>query len=296
MIKNIIKLVIASSVISAGLLYVGTTMIGYFSPALASSMNALVVGANTQNASKGVPVESSVRVTAGQGIVNDLPAIIPANDRAAITVNLSGGEGKPEVSSPPTNSTSKETLGASITIAELLKNPSQYLHQIFNITGIANDLGSDKFLLNDGTGQILVEAEEDLAGLAILTNGYITVMGKLDDSSSQASLEFDACTLTNQSGSISLDDCVGDDTEDDSEGDIDDDTDAADDDPEDEVDDEDDPDDSDDNPDDVDEDPDDVENDPEDDADDDAEDDTEDDSSDDAGDDAEDDSGEESDD
>ena len=48
MIKRIITLVVTSSLISAGLLYLGITMMGKYTPALAYSLNALVAETNVQ--------------------------------------------------------------------------------------------------------------------------------------------------------------------------------------------------------------------------------------------------------
>jgi uncharacterized protein YdeI (BOF family) len=207
MIKRIITLLVTSSVISAGLLYLGFTVLGQYSPAHASSLNALVARSTVQNS----------------------PNVIPAGKSSPVTVDLRGGVEKSEVSSPSiavsaipvssdqplpvsVNSVSTEAPVAGVTIAQLLNSPDQFIHQIISITGIATSLVKDKFLLNDGTGQLLVEVEDDLVGFTIIDGMSITVMGKLDDSSSQSGIVLEAHTLTDKNGTVVSDDCIEDDS------------------------------------------------------------------------------------
>ena len=241
MIKRMIALVVTSSVISAGLLYVGITLMGQFTPALATTLNALVAGTNAQNS----------------------PSALTAGDSVPLTVDLRGGEEEPEVSSSPqsvsvfpdgsdqplntsVNSTSPEPPVTDVTIVQLVNHPDQFIDQVLTITGIATSLDDDKFLLNDGTGQILVEVEDDLISIAALNGLSITVAGMLDDSSSQTGFEFDASTLTYQDGTVvivddDLDDDLDDDCDDgDCTDDLDDDDDDLDDDDDDDLDDDDD--------------------------------------------------------
>jgi uncharacterized protein YdeI (BOF family) len=171
--------------------------------------------------------------------------VIPARKSNPVTMDLVGGVEKIKVSSAPkpvsaipTNSvqpqkalataTPKEAHVAGVTIAQLLKSPNQYIHQIISITGIATNLVKDKFLLNDGTGQIMVEIEDDLVGFTIVDGMSITVMGKLDDSGNQSGIVLDAYTLTDKNGTVVSDDCIEDDLsngDDDCGDDIDDDPD-----------------------------------------------------------------------
>jgi uncharacterized protein YdeI (BOF family) len=230
LIKKIFSLVVATSVTSvicAGLLYLGITVMGNYSPVLAYSPNALVVGTNAQ-------IPSDANGTAGG---------VPA------TMNPGGEKAELEVSSIPTAvspspiSTSQPTKvvpgqlapeatpATGITIAQLLKSPNQYFDRIFILTGIATRLGSDKFLLNDGTGQIMVDVEDDLVSFAVVSGMSITVMGKLDDTSSQSGVELDAYKLTNQNGTAVSTNCMDDDCLDDSnDGNVDDSQDDMDDD------------------------------------------------------------------
>ena len=59
MIKKIIVLVVISSIISAGLLYLGITLMGQFSPVLASSLNAPVAEPSVENSTEPIPAASS---------------------------------------------------------------------------------------------------------------------------------------------------------------------------------------------------------------------------------------------
>jgi hypothetical protein len=52
----------------------------------------------------------------------------------------------------------------------------------------------------------------------------ITVMSKLDDTDSLSGIELDACRLTDQNGTVVMDDCDDDDLDDDLEDDLDDDS------------------------------------------------------------------------
>jgi uncharacterized protein YdeI (BOF family) len=220
MIKRIIIYVAISSLISAGLLYLGITVMGQYSPALASSLNALVAPTNVQNP----------------------PKAILAADNFPLTVDQSGDQVKLQVSSLPNpdsnfpveynqslktseNSISAGASDAEITIAQLLSNSDLFRNRVITIAGIATSLGDDKVLLNDGTGQILVELEDDLVGLAAINGLPITVMGTLDDASSLSSFELEACALTDQNGTVFIDDCK----DDDDDGDDDDDNDNDDD-------------------------------------------------------------------
>jgi uncharacterized protein YdeI (BOF family) len=211
MIKRMIALVVTSSVISAGLLYVGITLMGQFSPAQATSLNALVAGTNAWNSPDALPAGDSIPLTVDLGVGEDnlgdssTPQTVPAF---------------PVSSDQPLNksviSTSPEPPVTEVTIAQLIKNPDQFIDQVVTITGIATSLDDDKFLLNDGTGQILVEVEDDLVSIAALNGLSIIVSGMLDDSSGQTGFELDASTLTYQDGTVVI---VDDDLDDDNDND-----------------------------------------------------------------------------
>jgi hypothetical protein len=215
MIKKIFTLVVTSSLISAGFLYLGITMMGQYSPALASSLNALVAENNVQKLPSAIPSVNSDPLTADLSTVEeDLGSTLTPNYNSISPV----GSDQPLQSSVKQNTT--EETPAGVTIAELLNDPDRLINQVITITGIASSLGNEKFLLNDGTGQILVEADDVLVSLATLDGLSITVLGKLDDSSSQTGYELDAITLTYPDGSVvGSDDCIGDNCPDDCIGD-----------------------------------------------------------------------------
>jgi hypothetical protein len=227
MIKRLIILVVTSSVISAGLLYLGITMMGQFSPALASSLNALVAGTNVQNSPKAIPAEDSVPLPValrGEGKI--------AGDSVPLTVALRSGNVKQKISSnsksvPVSPVGSDQTLKVSansipaqtpvtgVTISQLLNNPKQFINHEFTLTGIATSLSNGKFLLNDGTGQILMEFDDDLVSKTDLGGQSINVSGKLDYSSSQSGIYLEVHTFTDQNGTVVTDDCPDDDSSDD---------------------------------------------------------------------------------
>jgi hypothetical protein len=223
MIKRILTLVVTSSIISAGLLYLGFTMMERYSPALASSLNALVAGTNTQAS----------------------PKVIAAAENFPLAEDLSSSDMDPGSSSLPksapniqvdsnpslktsANSISAEKSGPGVTISQLMNNPDQYRNQAVTISGIATSMGDDKVLVNDGTGQILFEVDDELVDFAIINGLTITIVGMLDDSCSSAVFELDACTLDYQNNIVVIDDCIDDD--DTNDDDINDDDDLDDDD------------------------------------------------------------------
>jgi uncharacterized protein YdeI (BOF family) len=203
MMKRIIGLVVASSLISAALLFLGTTVMGKFSPVLASSGNSLAVGTK-------VPA-SSDSISTGQKVPLKTRLGSETIKTAALSSVIAGSASpttpsQPLVTSVPTASVALPKTG--ITIAQLLNSPDQYIHKLFTITGIATHLSEEKFLLNDGTGQILVEVDDDLIKYSVLNGLSITVTGEFDDDSSRNGYELDACTITDKNGTRIVDDCL----------------------------------------------------------------------------------------
>ena len=151
MTKKVFRLVFIASVLSAALLFVGTTVMGKFSPVLASSLNALV--SNTGN-------ETSTGLN--QPLNQDAGLITAGARQAEEKVSAQNAEVAAEtLSSIRLESTSTATTlqASSVTIAALLKDPAQYRDQLVSVSGIVSLLSDEKLLLNDGTGQILVELE-----------------------------------------------------------------------------------------------------------------------------------------
>jgi hypothetical protein len=227
MLKRIITLVAISSLISASLLFIGTTVMGKFSPALASGQDALVAGTDVQTSLVSNPVGNTTAQKNELGSENIKPEL-PVSNSASLNQpstepisTISGAvsnevnSAPPVVSSQPSNATTAMNLGITpitgVTIAQLLENPEQYIHQVFTITGTATNLNHEKFLFNDGTGQILVEVDDDLVNFNIIDGQTITVTGQFDDSSNQIVYELDAYTLTDENGTVIIvDDCYDD--------------------------------------------------------------------------------------
>jgi hypothetical protein len=237
MIKRIIGLVVTSSLISAGLLFLGITMMEQYSPALASSLDALVAG------SKATVSQNAIVAVDNDPQADDLSSGVKKLELSSLQKSASNTQvnsnQSPEI---PANSISAETSGGTVTIAQLLSNPDQYRNQVITISGIATSLGDDKMLVNDGTGQILVEVDDELVNFAVINGLSITIMGMLDDFNSSIDFKLDACTIEYQNNTVVIDDCTVDDDidDDDDDGVDDDDDDGMDDDDDDGMDDDDD--------------------------------------------------------
>ena len=220
MIKRSLVLVFVSSLISAGLLFLGTTVMGIIPPALASAENALVTGTDGQSSPIPIPAEETA-----------IRKVELFNKAETPKVSSAGNAALPSAAVPvqPLQASKVSTCGVApitgVTISQLLANPNQYFHNVVSLTGIATRLSDEKFLLNDGTGQILVEVEDDRVLYAIINGISITVTGMIDDSSSQYGFELDAYTLTDVNGTVIVDDCEDDDNNDDMDDDLDDDSD-----------------------------------------------------------------------
>ncbi|HZW03645.1 MAG TPA: hypothetical protein VFF68_06950 [Anaerolineaceae bacterium] len=189
MIKRIVILVAAASLISAGILFVGFSILGQTSQAQAFALEALVTGGEAQPE----PVQQQTATAAAT-----VSATVPATTATVSTET-------------PPSATPQPLSGVSI--AQLLGSPAQYLNQVFTLRGIAADLTGEKFLLNDGTGQILVDLENDIARRVAVDGQTVTVTGRFDDSSGGFKLE--VFSLTDESGAT-FTDFSGDDSHDDS--------------------------------------------------------------------------------
>ncbi len=231
MTRKIFALIICASLISAGLLFIGTTVLANFSPSLRSSLDALVAGKDVQAASSPVTAEEKVPSKVDLSSEARMPE---ASITAKATLASSTGSAPPLKMSVSSDSNAAPITG--VTIAQLLGSPQQYSGKVLTLTGIATSLSHDKFLLNDGTGQILIELDDDPGKYVVVTGVSITITAKLDSFSSPASAVLEACTVTDQNGTFELDDCddsdddedMDDSDDDDSLGDNDDDTDEDD--------------------------------------------------------------------
>jgi uncharacterized protein YdeI (BOF family) len=96
----------------------------------------------------------------------------------------------------------------SITVAELVSNPGTYYEQKVTISGLVTLLNDDEFLLNDGTGQIIVDLEKgQVASLPLSSGQMITVTGKFEADGSYVDL--DACEITTEDGTTLAVSCSG---------------------------------------------------------------------------------------
>lgn len=237
MIKRIITLIITSSMISAGLLFLGISLMEQYTPAHASTLEALIARSYAQTEANDILVSENAPVTTD--INNGKEKLMGSSIPKSVSVIPVAPA---QTTNASVNLTTTQSTAPIIKISQILSDPKQFLDQVYTISGIATHLGDDKLLLNDGTGQILVEVEDDLLGLMLINGQMVSIMGKLDDTDSFTGIEMDACTLTDQNGAVVMDDCDEDDLDDgddDSDG-VDDDDDDLDDDDDDGLDDDDD--------------------------------------------------------
>lgn len=188
MVKRIVALLLAATLISAGLLYFGIKLMTNYGPALASSVDALVARGPMEEASDRTAAETGKEKGATEQSAAPAPEGVTttgSEQRLKVTVNSAAGETPPPV-----------------TVAEVVRNADQYEDQVFTLSGIATALGDGKFLLNDGTGQILIEVDDDAMASVDVDGQQITVTGELDDD-----FELETCTLTYRNGTVIVDDC-----------------------------------------------------------------------------------------
>ena len=195
-------LTLSAAVVSALLLFAGTTVLGFFTPVSADGLPALVVGKRAQDAA--VQVNS-------QG-ADDTPTPVSPTQTPAVTL-LPDPSGTPF---PQVTPTAQSTVvnGVSVTIAQLLANPRAYLNQMVSVSGLVSLISSERFLLNDGTGQLVVDVEEEGLVGPLSSGMFVTVVGRLDDSNSDSLYKIEACTVTDNAGKVWVNRCHnGDDDE-----------------------------------------------------------------------------------
>lgn len=97
---------------------------------------------------------------------------------------------------------------AGTTVAELVSNPEAYYDQHVTLSGLVTLLNDDEFLLNDGTGQIIVDLEDNqIASLPLNSGQMISVTGKFEVDGSYVDL--DACIITTEDGTSLSVSCSG---------------------------------------------------------------------------------------
>jgi uncharacterized protein YdeI (BOF family) len=205
MMKRIIVLVFVSSLISAGILFLGTTLMGEFSPALASSQSPLIAGTDLQTSMVSLPEDGKISQKIQAGVVADKIELSAAVKNDPISPTSAS-----QHQQAPISSSSQTAPTNTITIAQLLATPVEFIDKVFIITGIATRLSDEHLLLNDGTGEIIVEVDNDLANYIARDGQSITVNGKFDDSSSHNGYELEAWTITDETGTVVVDDCYDD--------------------------------------------------------------------------------------
>ena len=230
MAKRIITLVVISSLISAGLLYLGFTILSQYTPAHASASSALFVRTSVQD---------SIDPALGKGGSLSSKELSSEKSDRGISSSLTAASSSPVITSQSHTSTGSTSTGVppitGLTIAELLKNTVLHDDIIVTITGIASILDDERFILNDGTGQIMVEVEDELLASLKIDGLSVTVTGEFELSSNSTLPKLEASSLTFQGQTIVFDDSLDDD--DDVDDDMDDDDAIDDDDMDDDTDD-----------------------------------------------------------
>lgn len=169
MIKRVVALLVAASLLSAGLLTMGITLMSRFAPASASELDALV-------ASSSVSGDTAVAQSADDEVAATGTGRPKAQPFAAVDGSSTGQRVSVSV-----NTLAGGPVGEQITVAQLLSDPQAYASQPFAVAGVITGLGDDRFLLNDGTGQVLVDIDDDDDGVLRLVNRKGTLVIAGDD-------------------------------------------------------------------------------------------------------------------
>ena len=204
MIKKVLTLLVTSTLISAGLLFMGFTMMQKFSPAMAAPLEALVLGPKAQ-------VSTTADFSADEAQqAEDLSSDDKLSESASLPESTSDRSDDSSRSLTSSDDAVKsEITGLQVMISDVLANPEQYRGQVLVISGIATSLSSEKIMLNDGTGNILVDFDEEWFDVAKIDGMTVTVVAKIDDSSSAYEFELEACSLEDTNGVTLFDDDCG---------------------------------------------------------------------------------------
>ena len=237
MIKRTISIAIAAGLMSALLLLGGTAVMSRISPVSAAQFPALIAGQSGRASDSAFqPVDSKNLDLSqdGKTVFPEASNILSASPRVSASA-LAAPRTQPTSSTsmqpapgavsdagytlfaPPwvseSSSATSQTQPASgavvkpgpaakVTIAQMLASPSSYHDRVVITTGRVTTLSNDKFLINDGTGQIIVDHEDDWGKVAITSGMTVTVVGELDDSGNGRAFEIDAYTLSDSGGAI----------------------------------------------------------------------------------------------
>jgi uncharacterized protein YdeI (BOF family) len=180
MAKRFFLLVGASAVISVLLLMIGAFILNRINAFASSQAEALVL-------SRASLAEETL---AGADPANQQPA-----DQAGV-----GPETAVDAISGVASS------ARSATVAELVSSPGDFYKQTVTLNGRVTLLNDGEFLLNDGTGQILVDLEDDDVRLLGLKDGDVVIVTGILETD-DGYLDVDACEVITVLGAITLNDC-----------------------------------------------------------------------------------------
>jgi hypothetical protein len=169
MIKRTLSLAVVAGLVGAGLILGGTAVIGRTSPVSAAQLPALIAAGSAEaSGSATLPIDSGPSAHAPAGAA------------------FSASAGMQPVADP----------ALKVTIAELQANPSVYLGRLIASAGRATRLSDSRLLINDGTGQIIVDLEDALKQVAVTNGMVVSVEGKLARNGGGDDFDIDALSLT----------------------------------------------------------------------------------------------------
>jgi uncharacterized protein YdeI (BOF family) len=201
--KKFLPLILAAGLVSALLLFAGTALMDRLSPVYASRLPALFAGSSAK----------TLEVKDGQGasiaiqVASDDSGTSTGTPVATVTVTADASDTPEPLGTPAPQGTSSagNPQGTAVTIADLAANPAKYRGLLVSVSGIATQLDGDKFLLNDGTGQIIIDLEDDLVKIVVTNGSQVTVLGQFKVRND--GLEIDACVYNGGSGNVQVDGC-----------------------------------------------------------------------------------------
>jgi uncharacterized protein YdeI (BOF family) len=227
MIKRTLSLAVVAGLVGAGLIFGGTAVLSRIGPVSAAQLPALIVeGSGGASGSASLPVDSKnldpsqdgkTAMAVGSNTPSALPRVsdsFSAADqmpppgspgpfatlaRVAEPVRA-GGTGGAGPEQPTSNAAMESAPAVKVTIAELLANPSSYLGRVVSSAGRVTSLSSDRFLINDGTGQIMVDLEDNLVKVAITNGSIVTVVGEFGQIGNGSVFDINARAVTNRGG------------------------------------------------------------------------------------------------
>jgi uncharacterized protein YdeI (BOF family) len=197
--KKFLPLILAAGLISALLLFAGTALMDRLSPVYAARLPALFTGGADTLVAQNDSITIQLPARSDDSF-NSTPEATASVTADASKTPAAGGTSAPQSTPMPGN-----PQGTQATIAQLVANPEQYRGTLVSLSGIATSLDGDKFLLNDGTGQIIIDLEDDLVRVTVVNGSQVTVLGQFKVRND--GVEVDACVFDGGSGSVQVDAC-----------------------------------------------------------------------------------------